>query len=420
MHTRPVEERSRSASVTPLRADPVWRQFFAAHAVSVVGTAVTTVVLPIALFQRTGSPGWTALLTALQTIPYLLFGLVAGAVADRSDRKRIMLRADLAAAAIVGSVPAADALGVLTTAHLVVAAAGLATCFVWFDAANFGALPALVGRARVVRATSALWTFDSIALIAGPALGAVLATATSPSIALAVDAASYLGSFALIRRIRRPFAATGRVPAASTNIRSEIAEGLRYLRNHRVIRALTLSGFGNSVSFGAVLGLTVPYAVTRLGLADDDYRIGVLVAVGALGSLAAALALPRLGGGDARPALTTYALAGAAILMAALAVLTTFGAALVLWPFWEGSVQLAILNGITYRQQTVPDELLGRVNVVARMVAWGGQPFGAAIGGLLATIWGVSTALLVMVVPVTLAAVLSAKPLRGDDRTVEA
>jgi MFS family permease len=121
MHTRPVEERSRSASVTPLRADPVWRQFFAAHAVSVVGTAVTTVVLPIALFQRTGSPGWTALLTALQTIPYLLFGLVAGAVADRSDRRRIMLRADLAAAAIVGSVPAADALGVLTTAHLVVA-----------------------------------------------------------------------------------------------------------------------------------------------------------------------------------------------------------------------------------------------------------------------------------------------------------
>jgi hypothetical protein len=81
-------------------------------------------------------------------------------------------------------------------------------------------------------------------------------------------------------------------------------------------------------------------------------------------------------------------LAGAAILMAALAVLTSFGAALVLWPFWEGSVQLAILNGITYRQQTVPDELLGRVNVVARMVAWGGQPFGAAIGGLLATIWG--------------------------------
>jgi hypothetical protein len=130
-----------------------------------------------------------------------------------------MLRADLAAAAIVGSVPAADALGVLTTAHL----------------------------------------------------------------ALAVDAASYLGSFALIRGIRRPFAATGRAPATSTTIRSEIAEGLRYLRNHRVIRALTLSGFGNSVSFGAVLGLTVPYAVTQLGLADDDYRIGVLVAVGALG-----------------------------------------------------------------------------------------------------------------------------------------
>src|SRR3954453_1063895 len=139
---------------------------FAAHAVSITGTAVTTVVLPIALYQRTGSAGWTALLTALQTIPYLVFGLVAGVIADRYNRRRIMIVSDLAAMLIVGSVPVADALGRLTTPHLVCAAAGLATCFVWFDAANFGAIPSLVGRSLVVRATSALWTFDSIALIA--------------------------------------------------------------------------------------------------------------------------------------------------------------------------------------------------------------------------------------------------------------
>src|SRR5450432_407104 len=75
--------------------DPVWRRFFAAHAVSVTGTALTTVVLPILLYQRTGSAGLTAALTALQTVPYLLFGLFAGAISDRHDRRRIMLTSDI-------------------------------------------------------------------------------------------------------------------------------------------------------------------------------------------------------------------------------------------------------------------------------------------------------------------------------------
>jgi MFS family permease len=401
------------ADALSLWVDRPWRRFFAAHAVSVTGTAVTTVVLPIALFQRTGSAGWTALLTALQTVPYLIFGLVAGAIADRTDRRRLMLRADLAAALIVGSVPIADALGVLTTPHLVVVAAGLATCFVWFDAANFGALPALVGRDRVVRASSALWTFDSVALIAGPALGAVLATATTPSVALIADAASYVGSYLLLRGVRRPFATSE--PAAPAPLRTSISEGLQYLWHHRIIRALTFAGFGNSLSFGALLGLTVPYAVNRVGLADDDYRIGVLVAAGALGSLTAAVLLPRLGHNRAHPALSTYALAGAAVTMVVLGLTTTPLVAFLVWPLWEGSVQLAILNGITYRQQTVPDALLGRVNVVGRMVAWGGQPFGAALAGILATLADLRTAVFVMVIPVAVAAVASAPALRSGD-----
>ena len=305
--------------------DRVWRRFFAAHAVSITGTALTTVVLPIALYQRTGSAGLTALLAALQTVPYLLFGLFAGAIADRHDRRRIMLTADVLAALIVGSVPVADAFGVLTTPHLVVVAAGLATCFVWFDAANFGAVPSLVGRERVVRAVSAMWTYDSLALIVAPAVGAVIATSATPSIALAIDAVSYLASALLIRGIRRPFSTHPN--AAGTDdtgdhvehqtLRRTVAEGLHYLWEQRVLRALTLAGFGNSVSFGALLGLTVPYAVRQLGLSDHDARIGVLVAVGAVGALAAALALPRIAHGRTPPRVTTYALTGAAITMLA-------------------------------------------------------------------------------------------------------
>ncbi len=399
--------------------DRVWRRFFAAHAVSITGTALTTVVLPIALYQRTGSAGLTALLAALQTVPYLLFGLFAGAIADRHDRRRIMLTADVLAALIVGSVPVADAFGVLTTPHLVVVAAGLATCFVWFDAANFGAVPSLVGRERVVRAASAMWTYDSLALIVAPAVGAVIATSATPSIALAIDAVSYLASALLIRGIRRPFSTHPN--AAGTDdtgdhvehqtLRRTVAEGLHYLWEQRVLRALTLAGFGNSVSFGALLGLTVPYAVRQLGLSDHDARIGVLVAVGAVGALAAALALPRIAHGRTPPRVTTYALTGAAITMLALAFTTSFVVALPIWLLWQAGTELAILNGITYRQTTVPDELLSRVNVVARMVAWGGQPFGAALGGILATVASTRVAIAVMVVPLVIAVATTARTL---------
>jgi hypothetical protein len=102
--------------------------------------------------------------------------------------------------------------------------------------------------------------------------------------------------------------------------------------------------------------------------------------------------------------------------MSALAFMTSFPIALPLWLVWQTGVELAILNGITYRQTTVPDELLGRVNVVARMVSWGGQPFGAAIGGILATVADVRVALAVMVLPVTVAAITTARTLHRAGR----
>jgi hypothetical protein len=88
---------------------------------------------------------------------------------------------------------------------------------------------------------------------------------------------------------------------------------------------------------------------------------------------------------------------------------------LVLWPLWDSFVHLAILNGIAYRQQTLPDDMQGRVNVVARMVSWGGQPFGAALGGLGATVVGLRPSLLVLAAPVAVASVLSWRALRSSE-----
>jgi hypothetical protein len=137
--------------------------------------------------------------------PYLLFGLLAGALADRGDRRRLMVGGDLLRAALVGSVPLAAALGVLKLPHVYLAALGVAVVFVWADAASFGALPALIGRQRLPAANSARWSASTTLTITGPAVAGVLVATVGPTPALWVDAASYLASALLLASIRRSF-----------------------------------------------------------------------------------------------------------------------------------------------------------------------------------------------------------------------
>ncbi len=184
----------RHVQIPDLRGDGPFVRFWLAHTVTVTGTTVSSVLLPILVFERTGSPAQTSLVVAFAALPYLLLGLVAGAVADRSDRRRLMVGCELASAALVASVPAAAAFDALTLPHIYLVALGTATSFVWFDAANFGALPALVGRDRLVAATSALQSAEGVAYIVGPTIGGVLATAIGPATAMTVDAASYVVS----------------------------------------------------------------------------------------------------------------------------------------------------------------------------------------------------------------------------------
>lgn len=142
----------------PVWRDGAFRLFWLARTTSVAGTAVTLVALPLLVLELTGSAVATSAVAAVEVLPYFIFGLVAGAVADRGNRKRIMVGCDLAAAAALASLPLAAAVDMLTVAHVFVSAAAVATAFVWFDGAAFGALPALVGRDRVVEANSAIWS----------------------------------------------------------------------------------------------------------------------------------------------------------------------------------------------------------------------------------------------------------------------
>jgi Transmembrane secretion effector len=399
----------------PLRINNGFAVFFTARALSWAGTGISGVVLPVLVYERTGSPALTSVLAAAEALPYLVLGLLAGAVADRFRRRGLMVGCDLACAALMGSIPAAWALGRLSTGLVLVAALGSATAFVFFDAASFGAVPALAGRDRVVGAVSGLSASAAVTEMVAPALAGGLLAIVVPAQAVVADAASYLASAVLLASIRRPF----EVPddAGVRRSRLDLAgmlEGLRFIWGNPLLRAMTLlASTPVSLTGGAGIGLIVIYAVRALGLARADPRIGLLYSAVAAGSAAAALALPRMRRRFAAGRITLVFLALDTAALAGVALAPGFGvalAALVIWLFCYSTVTI---NGITLRQELTPDRLQSRVNTTARMLGWGGYPLGALIGGGLAQVLPIRVTLLVMCAPVAAAAVLGWRsPLR--------
>lgn len=392
---------STATPVAPARlhGDRALLLFTTARVTAVAGSAVTGVAMPLLVLQLSGSALLAALVAAGQVAPYLLFGLIAGAVADRVPRRRLMVSAQLASTLALATVPLAHAAGLLTPAHALLVVLVVATSFVWFDAAAFGALPAIVGRERIVAANSLIWTTSTLVAIGAPALGGLLVAWLGPAPALSIDAAAYVVAAVLLLSIATPMGPLavdtldgGRSSGGS--LRADIGEGLRFVLRQPTVRDLTLVGIGNSVAGGAVTALLVVLAVEELDVPGDGRGYyGVMLAVVAAGGFLAASALPWLAGRIPTGWLT---LGGLALGIPTVAGLATVRASLVVLALllgWAFSNTLVILNGIVTRQRVTPDHLQARVNTTARMIAWGGTPFGAVLGGLTAQLTDVPTAL---------------------------
>jgi MFS family permease len=379
---------------------------FASRSVSVAGTAITTVALPLIAYQLTGSALQTSLVSAINVVPYLIFGLVSGAIADRADRRKMMVIADLACMLCLASIPIAAAMNLISLVQLYIVQFLVATGFVWFDGANFGALPNLVGRSRLVEANSLLFSTTHAARIIAPSVGGVLAAWLGAANTISFNVISFLLSAVALSLIPRAFnSARNQHSTHSTPLLADIREGVQFIRQHRFVRTLTLLGIGLSVSGGAIDGLTIVHAVEVLGLPEHDPRIGWIFTAGAIGSLMASLMLPRIARRFGVGKVTLISLFCVAVSQIGVAYLTLFPFALIIRVVWSWFQYLVVVNGISLRQMVTPMALQGRVNAVARMVAWGGSPFGAAIGGIIAENFGVQNSIAVMVLAVCISAV---------------
>jgi MFS family permease len=365
-----------------------------------VGDQVTTVAVPLAavLALRAGA-GAMGLLTALEWLPSLLFGLHAGAFADRRGRRRqLMIACDLGRFALLASVPVCYALGVLTLWQLlgVVFAAG--TLSILFNVANAALFVSIVKPAQYVDGQSLIYGSRAMSFLAGPSLGGLLTQLLSAPYAIVVDAVSFLGSAFFLRRIDPV------EPPADTSGGGVFA-GLKFIARSPVVRAsligVAVINFFN-LMFAALLML---YAVRALHMSAG--LIGVVLGLGATGGLLGAAVTKavaaRVGVGLAYVAgcfafTVPYALvplapvpAGHGTTWAAIGML--FGA-----EFLTGfGVMLLDISIGSIFASVIPDTVRSRVNGAFSAINYGTRPLGALLGGLLGTTIGLRPALWVAV-----------------------
>jgi MFS family permease len=373
----------RRADPESLWADRDWRRYWASRVVSYAGATIIFVAAPILVYSLTGSALLTGVTTATEGLPYLLFGLVAGALSDRVDRLRLMVRCDLVNAAVLATVPIAAAFGHLTAGHVIVVGFVSMTVFVFFDSANFGALPALVGRDRIGAANSAVWGTTQVFDVVLPGLVGALVAFIAPSSLYWVEVFTFLASALLLRGIGR--ALSGDRPLETHRLRDDVLTGVRWLWAHPTLRVMTFVGTSTAFAMGALLGQLVPFADRVLDIRQGDLRLGAVFAAFSLGGLIGALAHRWT-----RPFSPARISLVSVTAMAALLFVIPAGhdwrvtLALV---FAFGIVDLvAVINVITFRQEETPEDMQGRVNTTGRMLSWGlGSPVGALLGGVVAS-----------------------------------
>ncbi len=239
------------AGQKPISSD-LWRNrsflfFWTGRAISLLGTGITSIVLPILVYRLTSSALLTSLLATLEVLPYLLFGVFAGDVADRANRRWLMVSCDILNAFLLGGIPVAGWFHVLTVSQIFVVALLSASVFVWFDAAEFGTIPSLVGRKHLVSATSAITSMSTIVGIVGPALGGALIATIGLTPALNVDASSYVLSAISLLLIPRAFSTVQKsehgVQLQHYQTLANIREGVHFLWHHRLVRVPDVARF---------------------------------------------------------------------------------------------------------------------------------------------------------------------------------
>jgi predicted MFS family arabinose efflux permease len=371
--------------VAPLSTEPLplWRNrdymlLWSGQVISTLGTSASAIVYPLLILALTNSPAAAGLAGALGSAPYIVFSLPVGALIDRWDRKRVMILCDLGRALTLASIPVAIWLHALTIWQIYAAALIEGSLFVFFNLAEVAALPRVVMKEQLPAAAAQNEAAFGAAAIVGPSLGTFLYQVLGRGAPFIADAVSYLASVFSLFFIRTRFQDERQV--VQRNLLSEIGEGLRWLWQQPLIRYMAVLTGGLNLT-GAATPLIIILLAKKLGALDA--QIGLIFSIAGIGGIVGSVI-----GGQMQKRFTFGQV-----------IITTTWISALLFPLYIFVPKFFLLGIIaaliyvtapvynivqfSYRLSLIPDQLQGRVNSTFRLLAFGFQPLGSALSGLL-------------------------------------
>jgi MFS family permease len=344
--------------------------------VSSFGDSITNTALPILVLLLTGSGFAMGVVEVLSTLPDLVIGLPAGAFADRWDRRKMMLGADVGRAILTALIPISVAMGGPTMAVILLVTFPLNVLRVLWLAAYTAAVPGLVGRDLVPRANAIFEAVFNVGWIVGPALAGVLAATIGPGATIAIDAATFVVSAGAMFLVRRPLRPDAR--PEPTHILEDVREGVRFVARQPTLRAVLALWTSTSVISAGFTAVLIYYVTIDRGLGEAV--VGLVLSAFAVGSLGGSVLAARLApkavgavmlGGAVAFGVTTLLFVGTPVPVMAAA------------SFLAGVVNANVLVAyVSLRTMLSPDALLGRVGATARTLSVGLTPIGSLGAGL--------------------------------------
>ncbi|BCJ47913.1 MFS transporter [Actinoplanes ianthinogenes] len=366
-----------------LQTSPDFRLLLGGRLISQLGDHLQFLALPLLVVALTGSSTQTGLVLGVQTIVYLLFGLVAGALADRWDRKTTMIWCEIGRGLLTASIPIAAWAGLLGMPQLFVVAIATGVLSTLFGAANSSALPNLVTSDELPGALGALGAMSTTLRVIGASVAGIV-YALGRTIPFAVNAVSFLASAAALRAIRADFHQE-RSAASPRTLLADIGQGLSWLWHRPVIRTLALLDAGDSFRYGAGYLLIIMLAQH---LHANAGQVGLVFTGAAAGALLGSLLAPKLARRFPLGRLSIAMLWAEALAFPFYAVAPAWWLLLVV-AFAESVVTPIYTVALdSYRISVTPDALRGRVTGAIDTLTTGAAAVGTLASGALIALIG--------------------------------
>ncbi len=363
-----------------------WKVWTAATA-SNVGDGIVIAAMPLLTASLTREPVGVAATTIAVRLPWLVFGLFAGVIVDRTDRRRMMMTTDLARAAAFLGLTLLIVGDTITLPVLYLSIFAIGVLETLFDTAAMSMTPALVARNQLERANARInGAYIAANEFVGPLLGAALFAAAA-ALPFAVNAATFFVGVAILATVGGRYRPER---TEKTSVLADIRVGFGFVWREPLIRAFAIGAGAINLGFTAAAAVLVLHAQDNLGL--DPFGFGVLLASAAVGGVIGAQLAPRTIARFGRRA----SVLGAVV--ACSAGVLVMGIAGGLWLAATGFAVFGFAGevwnvvSVTYRQSVTPDDLLGRVMSGFRVIAYGAFPVGAALGGVIASTAGLRAA----------------------------